>query len=380
MSFASAQVSSLVALSVMLMMTIIIMASASASAYPFVTQDSTDRGSWTVLPTLYNGAPRHHPITFTLNGVGYLMAGVEGVFDVFTYNATTRTWTNVLDSSSASYLMDDSTVIPPWREYGYGVRVGSVDSGEPEVAYLGLGLGDAPALIRDTYPRIYLDDWWMFDPVSNNFTQRASIPLARYHPAMVAVDSGGDRGWSVYVGLGGSFEGNMKDWYEYSVNEDRWTKHDDLPGPARHHPFYWDARVGQKHFAYVGFGHGANEDGRILKDVYRYDPEMQQWTRMRDFPGEARVAGTQFTLTDKTTGRDRPFILSGDGDDHGSIETGELWEYLPMTDEWVQHPSHPGHSRWAPGSFVIDCDVYFTSGYDRYTQILHHDLMQITLC
>merc|ERR1711959_514712 len=110
-------------------------ASVSVHAYPFATAaDSAERGVWTVLPTLYNGAPRHHPITFTLNGVGYLMAGVEGVFDVFMYNTTTRTWTNVLDSSSSpsSYLIDRGSsesespiVIPPWREYGYGIRVGS---------------------------------------------------------------------------------------------------------------------------------------------------------------------------------------------------------------------------------------------------------------
>lgn len=59
---------------------------------------------------------------------------------------------------------------------------------------------------------------------------------------------------------------------------------------------------------------------------------------------------------------------------------GELWEYLPEKDSWVQLPPHPGFSRWAPGSFVIGCDVFFTCGYDRATGILEKDLMKDRLC
>merc|ERR1712054_630601 len=92
------------------------------------------------------------------------------------------------------------------------------------------------------------------------------------------------------------------------------------------------------------------------------------------------VLGTQLTIFDPTKGVDRPFILSGDGNDHSYMETGELWEYLPESDEWRQHSPHPGRSRWAPGSFVIGCDVYFTSGRDRYNGLMFNDLMMRRLC
>ena len=49
---------------------------------------------------------------------------------------------------------------------------------------------------------------------------------------------------------------------------------------------------------------------------------------------------------------------------HGPLDNGELWEYTPQTDSWVQLESHPGNARWAPGCFIINCDLYFTSGYD----------------
>ena len=72
-------------------------------------------------------------------------------------------------------------------------------------------------------------------------------------------------------------------------------------------------------------------------------------------------------------------MLSGDGDNHSYMECGQFWEYNPEIDNWTQLESHPGYSRWAPGSFVINCDVYFTSGYDRQTTILHNDLYSFSL-
>ena len=61
----------------------------------------------------------------------------------------------------------------------------------------------------------------------------------------VEVDRGGGKGkeWLIYVGCGSGAGGNMKDWWEYNVNEDTWTQREDLPGPARHHPYYFDAKV-----------------------------------------------------------------------------------------------------------------------------------------
>ena len=308
-------------------------------------------GEWdTSLPDL-PADPRHHPITFTLGDTGYVMMGTTRA-DIFAYNASSASW-------AAPRLRSG---LPPWREFAYGVSVGGGAFGETaaeQVAFLGLGRAGSSVL----------SDWYMFD--GESFYQRAPMPAGgRYHPAMVAVETA--RGWSVFVGAGGGVEGNLRDWYEYSVDDDTWTRRADLPGAARHHPFYWDARVridgGEvKHYAYVGFGHGASaprarpppriDEPRarpltgarrasaptrartgygtplnprgIFRDVYRYDADEDLWEQMADFPGEARVAGTQFTVhADAGAGRDRPFVLSGDGDDHGTIETGELWEYL----------------------------------------------------
>ncbi|MCC7466706.1 MAG: T9SS type A sorting domain-containing protein [Saprospiraceae bacterium] len=86
------------------------------------------------------------------------------------------------------------------------------------------------------------------------------------------------------------------------------------------------------------------------------DPQNNLWERMADFPGEQRVAGTQFSLNGKG------YVLSGEGADHYYLDEGEFWEYTPETDSWKQLPSWPGSGRWAPGCFVIGNTVYATGG------------------
>jgi len=72
-------------------------------------------------------------------------------------------------------------------------------------------------------------------------------------------------------------------------------------------------------------------------------------------------------------------VLSGDGDDHGWMKTGEFHIYSPQNDFWAALPPHPGHSRWAPGSFVIGKRVFFTSGVDRKKRNILNDLWEIDL-
>ena len=56
------------------------------------------------------------------------------------------------------------------------------------------------------------------------------------------------------------------------------------------------------------------------------------------------------------------FVLSGQGDDHRNMANGEFWQYDPLIDDWTKLPSHPGTSRWAPGSFIIDKKMYMLAG------------------
>ena len=271
---------------------------------------------------------RHHPITFANDNFGYVMSG-SYLNDAYKYDKSTDSWSQLQNVPFTG------------RGYSYGVALA-------DIAYMGFG---------STSSGSYPTDWWQYNMNTDSWTQLANFPGdGRNHPAMIITNN------KIYVGCGSNGNGNLNDWWEYDILSNSWQQKSDLTANQRHHPFYF----GIGNYAYVGFGHGSlpgpgsnpSSNSYIYNDFYRYDPTNDSWLQLADFPSEARVAGTQFSYNGKG------YILSGDGDDHGPLSSGEFWEYNPSNDSWNQLTSHPGGAIWAPGNFVIGCDVYFMLGQD----------------
>jgi len=281
-------------------------------------------------------AGRNHPITFSINGIGYVAAGGNDgppfyFDDMWKYNPATDSWSPLGDFPGGD------------RSFAYGVE-------HDGYGYAGFGAWD------DGVNVTFFDDWYRFDPVSETWTAMATFPgTARTHPALVATTD------KIYVGCGGSANGDIKDWWEYDVAGDSWTQKTDFPGTRRHHPFYFS--IGDDVF--VGMGH---HQQNIFDDLYHYDIENDTWNQVASIPGEGRVAGTQFTYNGKG------YVLSGQGEDHLNFATGEFWEYDPVNDSWTQLPPHPGSGRWAPGSFVIGDSIYMVAGQNNDIQSDQRDL------
>ena len=273
------------------------------------------------------GIGRHHPVTFSLDGKGYMVAGTTdfttATSDFYQYDPANDSWATLTDFPGV----------------GRGFSISDTWDGK---AYMGFGFGSN---------NDYLKDLWEFDPTTQTWTELASCPCAeRIHPTFVIEDG------LLFVGLGNNdVSGNLDDWWEYNISTDTWRQLPDIPGPPRHHPFMFSANGD----VYTGLGHGNSPGTNIYDDWYKWDIQNEEWEQMNDFPGEARVAGTQFSIGD------RGFVLSGDGDNHYTMAEGEFWEYDYQTDTWEELPPHPGVSRWAPGSFVIDEVVYFMAGEIR---------------
>lgn len=300
--------------------------------------------NWIEKSPLPASAPgRHHPVMFSLGDKGYLLTGSnQGNYlrDFYQYDPKTDQW----------------KTLPDFPGVGRGYAVGLAANGK---GYVGFGVDSDGNL---------LNDLWEFDPLTNQWTAKANCLCARRdHPAMVAA---GDK---IYVGTGGGEVDNLKDFWRFDIASNTWEKLPDLPGYKRHHPFYFG--IGDS--VYVGFGHGTDivESKVIYRDFYRYSPSLNSWSRLADFPGEARVAGTQFSH------RGKGYIMHGDGDDHTSLETGEFWAYDPLTDKWQQMPAMPGSGRWAPGVFVIGDSVFVSGGriYDGSSFFNMEDLWMYSL-
>jgi N-acetylneuraminic acid mutarotase len=259
-----------------------------------------------------------HTYGFSIDGKGYLVSGtteLNGPTKAFLqFDPVEDTWTT----------LDDF----PGSARGYGI--GDVWDRK---AYFGFGIS-VDSLLRDL---------WVFDPDSMSWRQLSSCPCEpRLHPTFVANQG------KIFVGLGNNNNGNQNDWWEYDIASDTWSQKPDFPDTKRHHPYQF--AIGD--YVYTGLGHGNG----IFREWYRYDPALEEWQRMADIPGEGRVAGTQFSYNGKG------YVLSGDGDDHTSMETGEMWSYDPELNVWDSLPPHPGVSRWAPSSYVIDGVVYLYNG------------------
>lgn len=280
---------------------------------------------------LLNESPfrSHHSIGFSLNGIGYSVTGnvQNNPSDQFySYDPTTDAWTQLDDFPGTS------------RDFSIG------DTWDGK-AYIGFG---------SDQDNNALNDLWVFDSDTNLWTELASCPCeGRIHPAFIANQG------KVFVGMGRGDSGNLNDWWEYDMATDMWSQKPNFPDLPRHHPFQFS--IGD--YIYAGLGHGSSINGNlnIFDEWFRYDPATEVWDQMATLPAEGRVAGTQFSLGDKG------YVLSGDGDNHNFMPTGEFWEYDPALDEWTALPPHPGTSRWAPASFVIDEYVYFMTGLSQST-------------
>jgi len=308
---------------------------------------------WTPLSP-YPGPPRHHPVNFANSTHGFLLTGSiregNGGFspsnDVYAYSVSKDEWKKLPDFPGGK------------RSFSVGMTLGNY-------GYVGFGINDK---------NLFLGDLWRFDLISNEWSRMKSCPgFGRMHPAMVGV------GGKIYVGAGnginestGQFE-NFNDFWEYDVPSNTWLPINSLPGIARHHPYFFNV----DNSVFVGLGHSKQKLGE--RDWYKL--EDRKWQRLGDFVSfdagtwnivttEGRVAGTQGSIDSCGLG----FVLSGDGDDHSTMEEGEFHIYYKDSDRWLRLPPHPGVSRWAPGSFVIGTKVYFTSGLDRSTKAMNSDL------
>lgn len=193
------------------------------------------------------------------------------------------------------------------------------------------------------------NDLWMYDPISNSWSQKASLPFEERRISATVFTIG----TKAYV-FGGRDKDNdtLRDLWEYDSQADTWTEKQSLP-PAGF------SRYGAAGFSIGGKGYvlgGAKDAFVNLGDLWEYDPQTDTWLQKHSLPiGEERSFSSVFILND------RAYICGG----RGNIGThSSAWEYDPQTDTWLQKASMP-YKRSSSASFSLNSKGHLVCGNNQ---------------
>jgi N-acetylneuraminic acid mutarotase len=125
--------------------------------------------------------------------------------------------------------------------------------------------------------------WCAFLTDAQSWTQSANLPaLGRRGAVSLSING------EVYVGGGLDSAGVLlSDFYMYDPGTNTWTQKANLPVNLG----------GSACFTVNGKGYlasGASGTGNAISNVYQYDPVLDQWTAEATFPGTARENSIRF--------------------------------------------------------------------------------------
>ena len=257
-----------------------------------------------------------------------------------------------------------------------------------------------------------MKDCWQYDPVQDKWTQKSSFPgIARVKAAAAVVNG------KAYVGLGFNislgvynYDACLKDFWMYDPISDTWVQKADFPSN------YTDACgcFVSNNEIYIFTGMNSAGFGR---DVWKFEPDtgdLGTWIKMSDFSGSSRVGGIAsatdqhfyfgsgycikslndwweyFPLTDKwiqrkqmpDNGREnavslninnRIFVSSGRhfaGNLTGGGVKADILEYDINKDLWYVRGNIPGGGRENAIAFTIDGKCYIGFG-ENDTEVLN---------
>ncbi|MBL7965025.1 MAG: hypothetical protein JNM31_14420 [Flavobacteriales bacterium] len=194
-----------------------------------------------------------------------------------------------------------------------------------------------------------LSDAWMYDPSTDTWLQRASIPVGRRLGSGFTLNGKG----FVSCGLSGSST-KHNDLWEYDPVVNSWTQRANFPSTARYgtHGFALGG------YGYVGSGNIGTASGPFANDMWRYDPTLNTWNAAPPLPGPTRYGTTSFTIAAK-------------GYVHGGMDatlnfTNDLYEFDPIGGTWTPKPAMPGVGRSYAMVMPFAVDAVVACGKDQF--------------
>ncbi len=203
-------------------------------------------------------------------------------------------------------------------------------------AYVGMGYANGA----------FHTDLWQYDPVANLWTAETAFPAAARGGSGTFVLGG-----KGYLCGGTSTGPQFADVYSYDPASNVWTLETSLPTGNRGFTTAWAlGDYGYVFGGYTGFG---NETAQ----VHRYDPVADTWQAMANFPGGGRQSAVVFVLGGQ--------VVVGMG--HAGFQTGfdDFYVYYTGPNVWTAQQdlsTWTGGARIAPVAAVIGTTAYMGTG------------------
>jgi N-acetylneuraminic acid mutarotase/photosystem II stability/assembly factor-like uncharacterized protein len=180
----------------------------------------------------------------------------------------------------------------------------------------------------------YIDVFWKYDPSTDTWQELPPFPGGRRSwPAAFALNG---KGYVTTGGIGPDVPDSTfyyTDVWEFDPVVESWTQLGDFPGAGRWRSFSFVIDG----YAYVG---GGNQDGSLssdYSDCYRFDPADGTWTPIADFPEGWGLGGYAVTIDGKG------YVGEGANDEYFDRYGTRLWEYDPLADSWTHVSNTPGY-------------------------------------
>ncbi|MFN0201570.1 MAG: T9SS type A sorting domain-containing protein [Bacteroidia bacterium] len=228
-----------------------------------------DGTSWTQMAN-FPGGIRTQSVGFTINNKGYIGTGYNysaGNFiyrnDFWEFNPTSNSWTQKADLPAQG------------RSEAVGFSIGGK-------GYIGTGYYYIQPIAEG------LNDFWEYDPTTNQWTQKANFPAGKRYAAVgFAANNKG------IVGTGRYINTYYSDMWEFNPNGNTWTSRPALPGGNRRRAVGFSlCDIG-----YVGTGEDVN--GTKLSDFYQYQAATSSWAAITPFPGGTVESAAAFVFNNK---------------------------------------------------------------------------------
>lgn len=200
-----------------------------------------------------------------------------------------------------------------------------------------------------------LNKVWLYNIKSNQWSEVNSMPYRKSATSHFSINNIGYilGGFNIEKGLSAS-----NDFLSYSGEQKIWEENGNFPGDPIQ--LAGSFTIGTKAYIIGGIT-TPGSFGELTKDVWMYDQITNSWTKMKDFPGDARLSAVAFS-----------------SDSHGYFGMGtlkaafserepvnDMWKYDPKEDEWSQITDFPGEARTDPTHFTFNNSAYIGTGLTR---------------